>query len=173
MLQNLTSSRAQTTALDNCARLAASAERAARNGSGDKLVEYFNSQSKSVRQTVADVFQAIAKECGSDTSGIAEQYCTDVLQYCDEQLGAGVLAYTVPSMDVMVSCGIYFDELPALETRCHGQDQATTTLHEITHLRAIAGTNDFAYGYDLATQLSTKQALNNADTYTLFANGTS
>lgn len=162
------SSRAQLAALSSCARLATAAEQAARNGSGDKLVEYFSSQSSSVRRNVAGVFNKIATECGRDTSGVAEQYCTDVLQYCEQ----GVLAYTVPSMNVMVSCDIYFNQLPALETRCHRQDQATTTLHEVTHLNAIAGTNDFAYGYDLATQLSTNQALNNADTYTLFANGT-
>lgn len=149
--------------------MATAAEQAARNGSGDKLVEYFGSQSTSVRQQVAQVFNKIAAECDSTTSGVAEQYCSDVLSYCED----GVLAYAVPSMDVMVSCDMYFGQLPALETRCHRQDQATTTLHEVTHLRQVAGTNDYAYGYTLATQLSSQQALNNADSYTLFANGKS
>ncbi|KAJ4394663.1 hypothetical protein N0V93_003882 [Gnomoniopsis smithogilvyi] len=161
--------RAQVTATQNCARMATAAEQAARNGSGDKLMEYFSSQSTSTRQTVAGVFNKIAAECDSTTSGVAEQYCSDVLQYCSDS----ILAYAVPSMDVMVSCGIYFEQLPGLETRCHRQDQATTTLHEVTHLRQVAGTNDFAYGYELATQLSTNQALKNADSYTLFANGKS
>lgn len=132
-------------------------------------MEYFSSQSSSTREEVAGVFNKVAAECDSTTSGVAEQYCSDVLQYCSD----GVLAYAVPSMSVMVSCGIYFAQLPALATRCHMQDQATTTLHEVTHLRQIAGTNDFAYGYALATQLSTRQALGNADSYTLFANGKS
>lgn len=147
--------------------MATAAEEAARNGDGDKLVEYFGSQSTSVRQSVAQVFNKIAAECDSTTSGVAEQYCSDVLSYCEY----GVLAYAVPSMDVMVSCDMYFEQLPALETRCHRQDQATTTLHEVTHLRQVAGTNDHAYGYTLATQLSSQEALDNADSYTLFANG--
>lgn len=132
-------------------------------------MEYFSSQSSSTRENVAGVFSKIAAECDSTTSGVAEQYCSDVLQYCSD----GVLAYAAPSMSVMVSCSIYFDQLPALETTCHAQDQATTTLHEVTHLTQIAGTNDFAYGYELATQLSTRQALKNADSFTLFANGKS
>ncbi|CAN8099697.1 unnamed protein product [Discula destructiva] len=159
---------AQTAAFSNCARLASAALQVAQSGPGDKLVEYFNSESSSVRQQVAGVFENIAQECGSTTDGVAEQYCSDVLSSCDDQ--SGILAYTVPSMNIMVSCGIYFDELPGLETRCHRQDQATTTLHETTHLRAIAGTQDLAYGYSLAVRLSTSEALDNADTYALFAN---
>lgn len=134
------------------------------------MIEFFDSDSTSVRQKVAGVFGKIADECGSTTAGVSDQYCTDVLNNCDDDLG--ILAYTVPARNVMVSCGLYFNELPGLEARCHKQDQATTTLHEVTHLRTIAGTVDLAYGYDLLTQLSTAEALDNADSYTVFSNGT-
>lgn len=160
---------AQLKALTNCEQLATGAARAASNGSAAKMTEYFKSSSSSTRSTVADVFTAIANECGSTTSGISDQYCTDVMDYCEP--ADSVLAYTLPSQDVMVSCPLYFNELPALATTCHRQDQASTTLHEATHLRQIRGTNDYGYGYSAIQQLSTSQALDNADTYTLFANG--
>lgn len=139
------------------------------NGSGEQLMTHFNSKSPATRQQVAGVFKRIAAECTGPTDGVAEQYCADVLNNCGDEMG--ILAYTVPSMDIMVSCGLYFNELPALETRCHRQDQATTTLHEVTHLRSIAGTVDLAYGFDLASQLSTTEALENADSFSLYANG--
>lgn len=60
-----------------------------------------------------------------------------------------------------------------MSQQCHAQDQATTTLHEVTHLSEIKGTDDNGYGYAAATALSASRALNNADTYALFANGRS
>ena len=56
---------------------------------------------------------------------------------------------------------------------CHAQDQATTTLHEFTHAPGVyqPGTEDLGYGYDAASQLSAQDALNNADSYALYANG--
>lgn len=165
----LTAHRAQANAFSSCTRLAKAAADRAQNGSGERLIEYFGSRSSQVRKTVAGVFQRIADECDSTQAGVAEQYCSDALDYCGDD--DGVLAYAVPSMNVMVSCNIYYSALPALTTQCHRQDQATTTLHEVTHLRSVAGTTDLAYGYSLAVQLSTSQALNNADTYTLYANG--
>lgn len=91
---------AQRTALTNCQKLATAAAEAASNGSAAKVSEYFKSSSQDTRATVAGIFKKIAKECGSTTSGIAEQYCTDTLDSCESQ----VLAYTVPSQNIMVSC---------------------------------------------------------------------
>lgn len=91
---------AQRTALTNCQKLATAAAEAASNGSSAKVSEYFMSSSQDTRTTVAGVFKKIATECGSTTSGTAEQYCTDTLDSCESQ----VLAYTVPSQSIMVSC---------------------------------------------------------------------
>lgn len=155
------------TALSNCARLASAAQRAASSGSASKMTEYFKSSSTNTRNTVATVFSRIASECGSTNSGVSRYYCSDVYGACS----SGVLAYTLPSASYMAYCNLYFNQLPALTSRCHGQDQATTNLHEMTHLTQIKGTSDYGgYGYNFVRSLSASQNLNHADTYTLFAN---
>lgn len=150
-------------ALSSCRTLANAAASAARSNTA-KLQEYF--KSTSVGSQVASVFTKVASECGSTTSGVSRTYCSDVYSACS----SGVLAYTLPSASYIVNCPLYFNELPALSRQCHAQDQATTTLHEATHLSQIAGTDDLGYGYSAARGLTTKQALNNADSYALFAN---
>ncbi|KAI1122993.1 neutral protease [Nemania abortiva] len=128
----------------------------------NKLNEYFHSTT--VRDQVVDVFNKVAQETSSTSSGAA-YYCTDVYNSCSD----GVLAYTLPSEDYIVNCPLFFSDLPATSKECHAQDQQSTALHETTHLSEIAGTADNGYGYDAATALSTEDALNNADTYALFA----
>lgn len=107
----------------------------------------------------------VVTECGSTTSGSTDYHCSDIYGGCS----SNVLAYTVPSVGVIVNCPLYFSALPALTSSCHAQDQATTTLHEMTH--AVCGTDDLAYGYSAAVQLSASQSVNNADSYALYANG--
>ncbi|KAJ2974297.1 hypothetical protein NQ176_g6133 [Zarea fungicola] len=102
----------------------------------------------------------------STRSGVANYYCTDVGDDC----GGNVLAYTVPSQSYMVYCDLYFEDLPAVTRQCHAQDQATTNIHEDTHLNQIQGTDDLGYGYSAIRGLSASQELDNADTFALFAN---
>ncbi|KAF4994997.1 hypothetical protein FDECE_12931 [Fusarium decemcellulare] len=154
-------------ALSRCAEMASKAQQAAASGSDDKMTEYFKSSSSDVRSTVSDVFSRIAAECGSTDAGDSRYYCTDVYGACQN----GVLAYTVPGGSYMAYCDLYFEQLPASTTACHGQDQAGTNLHEMTHLSQIKGTSDFGgYGYDFVQSLTAEQNLNHADTYALFAN---
>ncbi|KAI1082412.1 neutral protease [Whalleya microplaca] len=152
-----------TTAISNCRSLAAAASSAARSNTA-KVQEYF--KSTSVGTQVASVFASVASECGSSSSGVSDTYCSDVYGACS----SNVLAYTLPSGSFIVNCPLYFSALTPLSSTCHAQDQATTTLHETTHLTQIAGTDDLGYGYAAATRLSSSQALNNADSYALFAN---
>lgn len=160
---------ATTTALSNCASLARTAASAA-NSNSAKMTEYFKSTTASVRSTVATVFNNIATQCGSTTSGNSRYYCTDILSACS----SGVLAYTYPSTSQMVNCPLFFSGLTALSRTCHAQDQATTVLHEMTHLTQVKGTSDYGgYGYNFVRSLSAAQNLNHADTYTLFAQGKS
>ncbi|CAM1502413.1 Fc.00g043970.m01.CDS01 [Cosmosporella sp. VM-42] len=155
------------TALSNCARLASNAQAAASTGSADKMVEYFKASDSNTRNTVSGVFSRVASECGSTDSGVSRYYCSDVYGACS----SGVLAYTLPSGSYMAYCDLYFQQLPALTTGCHSQDQATTNLHEATHLTQIKGTSDYGgYGYNFVQSLSAAQNLNHADTYALFAN---
>ena len=154
------------TALSNCAKLATAAASAA--SSGTKLDTYFKSTSSSVKSEVSARLTAVSSDCGGSGSKTSTN-CNDPYQGCS----SNVLAYTVPSQNFITYCPLFFNELPALSSTCHGQDQATTVLHEETHAPAVysPGTDDLGYGYSAATRLSTSQALNNADSYALYANG--
>lgn len=156
-------------ALNNTASLANAAAQAALSGSVSKFTEYFKTTANSTRQVVAARLQAVAKEAQSSSSGGSKYFCTDVYGYCEPN----VLAYTLPALNVIANCDIYYSYLPALADHCHGQDQATTSLHEFTHAPGVysPGTEDFAYGYAASTSLNTSQAVMNADSYALFANG--
>lgn len=70
-------------------------------------------------------------------------------------------------------CPIYYTILSALTSACHAQDQATTTLHEFTHAPGVysPGARDYAYGYRASAALTSFEAVNNADSYSLYANG--
>lgn len=155
------------TALSNCVRLATAASSAA--SAGTKLQEYFKSTSASTKSTVSARLTAVASDCsgGSKTTTA----CNDPYGGC----GSNVLAYTVPSANFIAYCPLFFSALPALSSTCHGQDQATTVIHEETHAPAVysPGTQDLGYGYAAATSLSASQALNNADSYALYSNGES
>jgi deuterolysin len=157
-------------ALKYCVSLASAASTAAKSGSASKFQEYFKSTSTSVRNTVSARLAAVATECGSSTSGKTTQYCTDVYGGCD----SNTLAYTLPSQNLVVNCPLYFSDLPVLTGTCHAQDMATTTLHEYTHAPGVysPGTEDNGYGYAAATALTSSQAVDNADSYALYANGT-
>lgn len=158
-----------TTALDNCQKLAKDAATAATSGDADKFEEYFMTTNQTTRNTVAERLEAVAADCAATQSGPTRTYCTDVYDGC----ASNVLAYTLPAYNYIAYCPLFFDNLPALTNRCHNQDQATTVLHEETHAPDVyaPGTLDNAYGYDAAMDLSSDAAVNNADTYALYANG--
>ncbi|KAF2180963.1 hypothetical protein K469DRAFT_692496 [Zopfia rhizophila CBS 207.26] len=153
------------TALSNCQKLATAAADAAK--ATTKLQEYFKSTSSSVSTQVANRLTAVARDCGGSGDATSTN-CNDPYQGCS----SNVLAYTVPSQDFITYCSLFFNELPDLASRCHQQDKATTVLHEETHAPGVfsPGTDDLGYGYAAATRLSTQQALNNADSYALYAN---
>ena len=44
------------------------------------------SSSSSTRSTVASVFNRVASECGSTTSGVARYYCSDVYGACSSNV---------------------------------------------------------------------------------------
>ncbi|KAF2851755.1 hypothetical protein T440DRAFT_374527, partial [Plenodomus tracheiphilus IPT5] len=153
------------TALSNCARIASSAATAA--SAGTKLSTYFKSTTTATKNTVSGRLKAISSDCGG-TGSKTTTNCNDPYSGCS----SNVLAYTVPSQNFITYCPIFFSQLPAISSTCHGQDQATTVLHEEAHAPAVysPGTDDLGYGYAAATALSSSQALNNADSFALYSN---
>jgi deuterolysin len=154
------------TALSNCARLATSAASAA--SAGTKLTTYFKTTATATRNTIVARLNAVSSDCGG-TGSRTTTNCNDPYSGCS----SNVLAYTVPSANFITYCPLFFSALPALTSSCHAQDQATTVLHEETHAPGVysPGTQDNGYGYAAATALSANAALNNADSYALYANG--
>jgi deuterolysin len=156
------------TALRNTVTLATNAANAALQG-GTRFTRFFKTDSSSTRNAVAARFRAIASEASSTSSGATTYYCQDPYGYCSPN----VLAYALPASNIIANCDIYYSGLPAVTGSCYAQDQVGTTLHEFTHTPGVysPGTQDYAYGYSASTALSASQALNNADSYALFANG--
>lgn len=159
---------AHRAALQQLISVAQSAANAARSGSAAKFQEFFKTTTTSARQNVAARYDAIQRETSSTTSGATNYYCTDPYGYCSPN----TLAYALPSQNLISNCPIYYS-LATFTRSCRTQDQVTTALHEFTHTPGVfsPGTQDNAYGYSASTQLSSSQALNNADTYALYANG--
>jgi deuterolysin len=160
------SSRTNTiNAISNCRSLAQRAASVASSGSAAKMNEFFKSSTSATRNTVASTFNRIASQCSSSSSG-APQYCSDIhpSRPCSQN---GVIAYCAGGSYV-VNCPYYFS-FPNHNTGCRSITQSSTTLHEATHLSSVKGTVDYCYGYSCIQSLSSSQNLNNADTYTLFA----
>lgn len=171
VLQNCSGTRGDATrrALSLARQLSTGAATAASSGSAAKFEEYFGTTASSSRTLVANRYRAVANEAGSTTSGGTDYYCTDPLGYCEPN----VLAYTLPSYNILVNCPIYYTAIPELSSQCYGQDRATTSLHELTHAPAVVSPfcDDYAYGYAASTALPSSQALQNADNYALYALG--
>ncbi|KAI0160846.1 Deuterolysin metalloprotease family-domain-containing protein [Hypoxylon sp. FL1284] len=167
---NSTKLAASTAALTNCETLALAAAADAADPSSARFVEYFGTNSSATRQTVVNRLKAAAKECSTTDSGPSRYYCYDYYSLCD--VDGPLNAYTKWDFDFVVMCPLFYDTLPALPQGCHRQDQATTTIHEMTHCKDVFSphTNDIAYGYNETTALPPESALLNADTYSLYAN---
>ncbi|KAL6708539.1 hypothetical protein ACN47E_002520 [Coniothyrium glycines] len=158
------------TALSNCQKLASATASAASAGAEAKLTTDFKSTASSTKSTVFSRLNAVARHCGG-SSATTSTNCNDAYN----GYSSNVLAYTVPSASYTTYCPIFFSALPALTSTCYAQDQVTTVLHEETHAFSIysPGKDDLGYGYAAASQLLTSQALNNADSFALYANGKS
>ncbi|KAH8177827.1 deuterolysin metalloprotease (M35) family protein [Sarocladium implicatum] len=154
------------TALGDCESMSRAASEVAMSGSSSKMREYFKSSSLTTRLTVARTLNRVADECSTLDGGVSDYYCSDPYGFCSEK----VLAYTLASENYTAYCDLYFSRLRAVATVCHGQDQGSTNIHEMTHLKQIKGTSDYGgYGYKHVQSLSREQNLNHADTYALFA----
>jgi deuterolysin len=172
-------------ALSNCRSLATTAATAASSGPAARLTEFFKSSTATTRSTVQGVFNRIATECGSSTSGNARIHCTDIYPACT----GGTVAYAVPAQNYQVYCPLWFNNYAATSSACRGDSQSGVLLHEMTHrkppslsitflntydetVRQVRGTSDYScYGYNCLRGLTASQNINHADTYMYFAQG--
>ncbi|KAM0433533.1 hypothetical protein ACHAPT_004413 [Fusarium lateritium] len=146
----------------------------ASNVHSTRFVEYFKSNETEAREHVSGRLLAVAEECSTTDSGETRVLCRDSVNYCETD--GPLIAYTTWVNGYIVMCPLFYDTLPPLPQKCHKQDHATTTIHEVTHARAIyedkaPSTADRAYGYENSTALSPEDCLYNADSYSLYANG--
>lgn len=154
-----------SSALTGCVQYAQGAATAANSAPASKLEEYFKSSSSSTRSTVAQVFNNVATQCSSGTSGNTQIRCTDSGGVCQ----GSVVAYTSPSENYMHYCPSWYT-FPASVSTCHDGDRPYVIVHEATHLNQVKGTDDYnCYGYQCLRGLSGSQNLNHADTYAQFA----
>ncbi|KAF4439555.1 hypothetical protein F53441_12541 [Fusarium austroafricanum] len=163
---------ATVNSVKNCEVLARAAAKDASDVSSDRFVEFFKSNETSARELVTGRLLAVAEECSSPSSGNTRIQCKDEFGYCESN--GPLIAYTTWVNGWVTMCPLFYDTLPAVPQKCHKQDQASTTLHEMTHARAVyeevAATGDYAYSYPNVTALDPLTCLYNADSYSLYAN---
>jgi deuterolysin len=159
----------------NCEKLARAAAVDASNVHSARFVEYFKSNETQAREHVTGRLLAVAEECATSDSGNTRVFCSDQLGYCESD--GPLIAYTTWVNGYITMCPMFYETRPPLPEQCHKQDHATTTIHEMTHARAVyeqeVSTQDYAYGYENATALDPLSCLYNADQYSLYANGKS
>ncbi|KAF4336767.1 metallo ase [Fusarium beomiforme] len=156
----------------NCEILARAAVKDASDVHSARFVEYFKSNETKAREHVTGRLLAVAEECSTSDKGNTRVFCTDQIGYCETY--GPLIAYTTWVNGYVTMCPLFYDTLPPLPQKCHKQDHATTTIHEMTHARAVyeqeVSTQDYAYGYENSTALDPLSCLYNADSYSLYAN---
>jgi deuterolysin len=157
----------------NCKTLARAAAADAANVHSSRFVEYFKSNETKTREHVTGRLLAVAEECATSDSGNTRVFCKDEFGYCESD--GPLIAYTTWVNGYVTMCPLFYETQPPLPEKCHKQDHATTTIHEMTHARAVyeqeVSTQDYAYGYENSTALDPLSCLYNADQYSLYANG--
>lgn len=115
-----------------------------------------------VKQTVTDQNRCAARSNKGST------FCTDQRRLCRSDY----ISYTLGT-DI-TNCDLYW-QFPLVNRSCHGVGQATTTIHEMTHVDGLynPSTDDFPghYGWPALMDLSPQQAIMNGDNYGFYANG--
>lgn len=127
--------------------------------------EYFKASDGNTRNIVAGVFDRAAGQLQTLRGGEVRAYCTDPRGGC----AGGAAAVTYPYQNQVAYCDYFFNGSTDLNQNCHSQDRAEIVMHETTHTTQVAGTDDHAYFYDGIRGLNRQDALDNADTYGLYA----
>lgn len=159
--------------IKNCEKLARAAAADVIDPKSTRVFEYFKTNSSETRALLNHRFLRVADECSRTDAGDTHVLCTDMYGECTAN--GPLIAYTVWVNGYVTLCPMFYETRPPLPEACHKQDHATTLIHEMTHARAVfepdVATQDLAYSYENVTKLDTDHALNNADSYSLYANG--
>lgn len=153
-------------ALGWCRKMALHAEKVSRSGPADRMNFFFKSSDTATRKRVGDNFHKIAVECGSPVTGVSKVFCSDRHSFCRPEY----IAYAYGT-DI-VNCPLFF-RLPTNNKECRANTQATTMIHEASHLSQVMSASDYdgCYGITCIRGLSREQNLKHADTYSFFAQG--
>ncbi|KAE8334223.1 neutral protease 2 [Aspergillus arachidicola] len=152
-------------AISTASRLANKAAETIESGDDLRFKEFFKATDRQQRMIVSDRFRAVAKEASG--GGLVTYHCSDPYGIC----GPDSVAYARGYLNEIITCDRFYSQYPLLTRECDSVDQATTVLHELTHVPAVynPATRDLAYGYDAATQLSAREARDNADNYAFYS----
>jgi deuterolysin len=147
------------TVVSDAISLATAAYTAAGSGADDFTVWFIATSGESKVQSIYNDVKGV-RTTGPTIS------CTDTYGDCSD---GSALLYTVPSDNTIVPCpNNGYWGFPVYASTCADDDydMAGSILHEMTHLY---GTGDYAYGPDAAKKLPAAQAIENADTYEMYA----
>ncbi|KAM3453199.1 hypothetical protein MY3296_003962 [Beauveria thailandica] len=147
-----------------CASQATAAREAALTGPAERMEVYFKDSSQETRNSVADTFAKVATQCNFNNSRVYIS-CDDPT--CWRGQFAGIFRDSDPSHVVFCKRG-YF--LPIFPDRNEVTSVIHTVIHEMTHLKWVKPTEDWApgsIGYSL--RLDKDLSLENAENYALFS----
>ncbi|KAM0350962.1 hypothetical protein ACHAPU_002740 [Fusarium lateritium] len=127
--------KATTDGIKNCEILARAAAADASDVHSARFVEYFKSNETKTRKHVTGRLLAVAEECATSDSGNTSVSCKDEWSYCESD--GPLIAYTTWVNGYITMCPLFYETRPPLPEKCHKQDHATTTIHEMTHARPV------------------------------------
>ncbi|CCX06378.1 Deuterolysin metalloprotease family-domain-containing protein [Pyronema domesticum] len=133
------------------------------HGDPETFQRYFKTTLPDERLLVARKFHKIALEADPSYDTEVTYSCGDVDGICQN---SKYLAFAMGRKKTIANCDGFY-ELPVEAKNCHKRDQWSVVLHELTHI--FFHTKDHAYGYGGSVRLDEDRALENADSYTLYA----
>ncbi|EFR03239.1 neutral protease 2 [Nannizzia gypsea CBS 118893] len=150
----------------NDARMIASSASKAVSSNPEKFREFFGTTDPNAMKQVSERLMAIAQ--ASVENGPIKWHCFDSRGRCEQN----VVAYTLPSRNEVFPCMPFFTESD-FTNKCHAQDKPTTLIHEAAHNPSVVQPfcRDHGYGYDHVSRLPPRLALQNADNYSIYAQG--
>lgn len=173
-LENCSGERAQiiNNALAQAAKMAQAGANLIRSESDysyNLFQSFFKTNNAQSRNRVAGVLDKIATEATSWNQGVVSYYCTPDGINCVDNHSFTMTAYgeTDGTYGRIRTCPAYFTKFPAWSNTCDVLDQATSSLHEMSHTKGIFGPE--TYGYDAVHGLSSSSALENAESYAFFS----